>query len=285
MKRYFSAFILVILAIAITQAQQQSSQEAQKTNKGNQEVVFTEPAYAKAPFDMGVDKLPPNYTGHDIAAIYAKVEKAVPPKDEFESSQQYNARLKSLVMDEIYAVKIEETGIVSLAYDADSQTMKATIKVRPVAFYENPNSPSLITGITTKKGREAVSSYIGQNNYGATRNVTKSVGEDFNVAIEKVPDSLVEDRPLSALMPTDLKLAFPLAPEKAREVKTKLGVLIVCKLKSPFRVYPDFNVTKPTFSDPTDSLRMHKSLYVELKGIWIFNTESGDVIKKFAVEK
>lgn len=60
------------------------------------------------------------------------------------------------------------------------------------------------------------------------------------------------------------------------------GVLFICKLRPPL-FHKDYSKQEPTFNDPWDVFTEHKTLYVELKAIWIYDTASGEIIRKCPV--
>jgi hypothetical protein len=297
MKLHFTAYILILAVVSSTPAQQSSHELPQKENQPSQEITKATnhnpngPMYVITPFNPSVDKLPADYRGHDIIAVYRKVENAVPLKGEFETTEQYKERLKNVPLNDLYAFKIEPSRAVAFFYDANKQTMDMMIETRPVTIidptvkYDTDHRPVMVAGITINSGAATTSSYTGQNAYGATREVTKSVGADFGIAIEKLPETMIGSSPLAAYGMSSISLSFSITPERAKIMKAKLGVLFICTLKSPFRLSFDRSVTRPTFSDPVDALILHNTLYTALKGIWIYNTESGEVVKKFIIEK
>jgi hypothetical protein len=121
----------------------------------------------------------------------------------------------------------------------------------------------------------SLDSYIGQNAYGAKTKVIQSRSQDYGVAICNLPDPIT--------VPTATTFEIPMTPERAREEKKRFGLLIVCKPKNclnPARLtHTDLQVTKPTFSNPWDSVERHTYLSVEAE-VWLYDTVTGEVIKK-----
>jgi DNA repair protein RadC len=63
--------------------------------------------YATDPIDLMVTTLPPSYAGHDIAAVYRKMETLISQKDEYETTEQFDARIHAVLPQDPYAFKIE----------------------------------------------------------------------------------------------------------------------------------------------------------------------------------
>src|SRR5262245_25706315 len=88
----------------------------------------TQSTYLSGAFSPDVAKLPPSFMGHDIEALFVKLNAsgALKPKSEFETNEQYRARMK-LGQDGrqlVFVLRTGDTsgGVVTFAYDADSQT-------------------------------------------------------------------------------------------------------------------------------------------------------------------
>jgi len=78
----------------------------------------------------------------------------------------------------------------------------------------------------------------------------------------------------------DFTIALPnIAPTVAKQIKDHLAILVLFKLKEPYR---NFGVMKfePTIKEPEETLYKFQNVHADLKEIWIYNKASGEVLSK-----
>lgn len=102
-------------------------------------------SYDNKSFNLSSEKLPKNYLGHDIKKVFAALSKRrLSTKDEFETTDEYQERIKrelkktiygSLTIDNIYAFK--SMASIDTNYDADKEILHATIKPDPIFNPDN----------------------------------------------------------------------------------------------------------------------------------------------------
>jgi hypothetical protein len=80
-----------------------------------------QPNYATGPFDNHISKLPPVYEGHDLAEAYHRIVGLAVKKSEFETTDEYRARVRSTVGDQLYAFEATVPLGSPFSYDADRQ--------------------------------------------------------------------------------------------------------------------------------------------------------------------
>jgi hypothetical protein len=91
--------------------------------------------YTKQAFDPALDKLPPQYIGHDPEALVNPLEKLekASKKTEFETTSEFNSRihkerslpiLGNLTIDNIFAFSNSDAQVM---YNADHQTLDITV--------------------------------------------------------------------------------------------------------------------------------------------------------------
>lgn len=221
---------------------------------GKLQIASGTPSYATAAFDVKSERLPPGYKGHDIEAVC--------------DSAEYPT---GKALDGLYAFKLESS-LDGKVTDALSFSLKRTytrehlverMSLRTVSIpvwgetSKEPWAPlGSVRGIIIKN-RSFSSQYIGQNTFSAKVSVTKLDVEQFNIALSKVPGPFT----------TNL------------EVGRLRDVLFICKLRPPL-FHKGYSKTDPTFTDPFDVTTKHKVLYVELTAIWIYDSETGEVLRK-----
>lgn len=103
---------------------------APKSGKGSQPQKSSS-SYARAPFPVSASKLPANYKGHDVMALYNAAEKQTPAKGRYESSSAYNERLLAIQKKPLYGTLSLDSPIAIVvrpdgrSYDADKSVSKA----------------------------------------------------------------------------------------------------------------------------------------------------------------
>ncbi|MGZ8448437.1 MAG: hypothetical protein ACXWWV_02445, partial [Candidatus Deferrimicrobiaceae bacterium] len=123
-------FVSVLLTVMVTAIGMCFAAEKKKAVKQEQvqtkrmTVKELKEEYATKPFDAKVATLPPGYLGHDIVALYERLSKAFPPKDEFESTEAYQKRLQGGYPQGNLAFLVENRfAMISASYDPDVQNM------------------------------------------------------------------------------------------------------------------------------------------------------------------
>lgn len=243
-------------------------------------------------FDLNLDKLPPNFKGHDPVRIFelfmweqknrtreemiddaidvlesmARGEKKWEPiKREFEKTEDYEKRLrrelKSLYSNkDIFAFKISERPAIS--YDADSE------KLHMPLYRGSDNNQFLI-----KESVNIGSSHRASNAFGATTNVQDATKVSYTL-IALNQGALIDE------------IAFPFSINEAKKNRNNLDILLVCKVE-PFNdldpqpiVKSRYDYNAATFEDPFNFLIIEHKIYMELLAIWIYNSSTGEIYLK-----
>jgi hypothetical protein len=89
-RKWSCVIICLVMIVALTTCGKQEAPKKEETSKKTEN-------YDTKPFDTKVTALPPGYLGHDIVALYERLAKAFPPKDEFESTDVYRKRLETVL--------------------------------------------------------------------------------------------------------------------------------------------------------------------------------------------
>jgi len=187
----------------------------------------------------------------------------VPPKDEFETTEQYSARLAAGSQDLqslIIAKEVEDYKY--LAYDADRQKLV----VRGYAFDNRKFNPSRIFAAANAQEPRAstlgnidiligetdtsLGSYIGTNAFGALVRIDKvlrSTKAIFQGSASELIPSIFVAQSMSGVIGE-----IAMTPDVARSLKSKLKIALVVKPKAPFIVRASYPDGEPTFDSPKD---------------------------------
>ena len=119
-----------------------------------------------APFDLTIAKLPPNFAGNDFLALYREL--AIPPKGEFETTEQYEAR-RQQIRPRPLAFRLPD---VRPVYDADSGEFSVGIDTE--SFSRGWSSTNIDDSmLVIAESRTETGRYVGSNAFGVSRVVQK----------------------------------------------------------------------------------------------------------------
>lgn len=221
------------------------------------------PKYDSKPFDLSLSQLPARYTGHNPVAVYAKAKNGLVAKSEFETNDEYAARVKSATESlGLYAfARLNNSDNIDeyaeeINYDAEAEAFTITIPL-----YSESNMVVFDTRYSEGKG-----SYIGQNAFGAKVRVSKRDATIYYVSFSTNLDEF-----------SKISLKVPMPRDKAKQLKDSIKVLYI---GSPIQVKRDTGHWTPEVKDPYDTNATFYTLEMQLKQIWIYNFMTGQVLYK-----
>jgi hypothetical protein len=222
--------------------------------------------------------LPAKYNGHDLASLYERLTKAVGKKDAFETTSQYSSRVAAAINNDLYAFKLDSASTVRFEYDADRRTLTVVIPTGRVNDYQIDSSLvrgrwSSGTGIKVREGSYDFAHYVGSNAYGVTKDVTSIRGDDYELLLDNYFERNV-----------NLIIGAPMDPDHAREVFPKLGLLVICRTMishlAPAITFESVHGMDATTDSPVASYIHSKYTVVDLVGLWVYNSVSGEILWK-----
>lgn len=219
-------------------------------------------------------KLPPNYEGDNFNKIFVKYFETLLGKGKFEKSDVYKNKLRSINLNEIYALKIIDKENLEVNYNPDSEIISVSVAPLHVSrlLPETDNNDTIIWPfIVLKTTKKKVSSYIGSNAFGAKKMIKKYEAMKYGVQIE------VEGKS---------KLSFAMPIHEAKKYKDNMSVLLICKpqIKNDLLAFIGGYYREPTFSEPVEINYAISGLNMELLGIWIYDSKTGKVHYKEYIE-
>jgi hypothetical protein len=223
--------------------------------------------YRNEPFDPAAKVLPHPYYGYD-PVVYLKVardeaarEQKARTKDEFETTAQYQERLKKMDLSNplatsTYAFGVKPTGV---SYDADKQTF--TLRFRPEEAEGNVNyMRAMLQTIVKDTGR-----HTAENAFGAAFTVQES-----SVTIYKL--WLVRAQGLPGCTAT-----VNVPPAEAKLMNADIRALAVVKPVVPFESM-DQEYSKPTFSSPRQIETVTGGIFGRLVGVRFYDWSTGRIL-------
>lgn len=245
--------------------------------------------YLTGPFNPNVENVGVEFRGHDIASIVSALVALdkVETKSEFETTDQFEKRqqlaqhkpiLGSLRVDSTLAFVVPATSDNHSAgfhaqYDADSKLMHISLQFSSTTFYLEPGNPTFDT-LELERKVLSQAKYVGSNAFGVQKTVTSSLQREYGIAL--APDTEgISSQPEQPM----LKFDIGMGAEEARSVKQRLGMLIVCFIRQS-KPLKDVSGREATIDDPFEYADEESYIYIQADGFWVYDTKSGDVIRK-----
>lgn len=227
-------------------------------------------------FDMSLNSLPPNYLGSDFKAVYRSL--LIPPKGEFETATEYESRKNSLPRG-IYAFALPR---VMASYLPEVEQFKVRIYRHNYITREKDISNEIVSNaLAIIMENEADSNYVGSNAYGVKTVVRKSHEKVWNII------------PTGKFLCWETNVGVP--RDVAMNIKNRITAILIVAVE-PESIPKVMNGMRgwgkdieeatgkryfaPTLSSPTESFVYFYSMEAAVEGIWIYDSETGSVLKK-----
>ncbi|WP_243374599.1 hypothetical protein [Geotalea sp. SG265] len=276
MKYSFQLLLFFVISIGLSNgldaAEKKPSKKAMKSVK---KVAEKEQAYLQIPFTLDGNIIPKNFLGHDLRAVYKKLEERKDrKKGEFETTAQYNSRIELEDKSPLFgSVKIGDklslVANVGSSYDADNSKLRVDI----------PSVDSWRTkyafGITGQEIYNIRKNYIASNSYGATVEVSEHLQANAILVVNNIQKFNVDSG-----YSKQLEFVLDNFPnEKARKLKNQLMAICVFTLTDPF-LGDDGYYLKATMDSPIEAVTSNKLVYGNLEEVILYNDETGEVLTR-----
>jgi hypothetical protein len=238
------------------------------------------------------------YTGNDLARIYEGLAKAYEPKGEFETTTHYEGRrqaadtadlpgaisrraLVSFVFPTPHHLKTmwAELDTVKSNYDADSGNMTVAVKVSPTYGEGLNRREENSLSIIWDKNEGTHYSSVQANAYGASAEVNSYISTHYGIAFNVGPVWGGKSTSYMGVMDYPITVIFNMTPEKAKALKQRLRVLLICQIGSD-PILAGHYFKSASFSSPSESSESYKYLRVVPKELWVFDAATGIVLAK-----
>lgn len=236
-----------------------------------------------AEFDTSLVKLPPRFTGTSPITLYARLLAADPIKGKFETTSDFMDRRTTLPADTlIYAISLPMT-YFGFTYDPDSARFEFSCPadesiaftghgyeagIEPIAI--DPADPyPWVTYVPIGSVSVSRSQYVGQNAFGASQVISKTVGTYYALSPGPIRGHYLE-------------YAWDLAPSLAAKVKPRVDrVAFIIKprrRKTWPLAFKTLDSKEATFSSPTERHSDFRCISADILAVWLFNFASGTVL-------
>jgi TonB family protein len=244
------------------------------------------------PFNISIEKLPPNYTGHSLAglAVILPNWERNAKKSEFETTADYQGRLlrekQKTLVGEIhfnslmaFAIAENEKEQLTAKYDADLGVMTVTLKMQQEYTPGNFDNPyySLVWAESSKR----LGGYIGRNAFNRAVRVQVYRNDEFLLGMSGLDLEAFAEMRSTGNRYTKIyeheksfNIALNMGANEARAVKPNLRALFIGRLTdSPY--YYDYGRDTPEIDDPYDRFEHTYMIKIVPQEIWIYNIASG----------
>jgi hypothetical protein len=245
-KFYFSLILVFIFSLS-TIGQIKSKATQATTSK-----------FQTTPFDSNVEKLPPNFLGHNatllLPSLFSFGLEILKGCGKFEKIEPCQARLNNIYERPISS-KLTASDRLAFSIPIECDYSPNSERVKCSNFMQTYNwSHRLIESKT----------YVGQNAFGVKKLIKYKKFENIDIEGDKIkPEFILEKIP-----PSDAQILLP-----------NLRLLIVGTLLQPF-VKSNPVSYKPTLDDPEHTDGSNYSLVIEEEEVWLYNLTSGKVLAK-----
>lgn len=263
----FLVLVLTIPAIVAGGAETSKKNTRQQTQKDNQNIG--------PEFDMDQLLLKAGFKGNNFISLYRSL--CIPPKGEFETTDQYETR-KRTVRRRIHAFVLPKP---SVKYKPDDQEFIVSFNMASAHTGKGHEYDSSML-LLKESGRET-GKYVGKNAFGVARVVTRRVEHKWGIF-------------LRGTSPRQIDLRVPVSIEDARRLGNTLAVLAIVRTGSesiPDRIdpksHPDgtdatgYDVSGATIDVPIDLKIYYHTIQAEIPCLWVYDNRSGRVLSKFNV--
>src|ERR1035437_8054566 len=171
--------------------------------------------------------------------------------------------------DHSVRTRVGESPQLSTEYDADDMSMTVSLAIDQENTQSVLDTPNLVSGIVWDKASETVQHRLASNAFGVKSVVRYSNAHNYGLAF-----------PLRFRSRVGAEVSFALASTKAKLVKNRLRVLVVCAVSDSDPVLGSdavFNIESSgtaTIDSPYDWHDTNTYLYVIPSAFWVFDNET-----------
>jgi uncharacterized membrane protein len=273
-------FVTLCLVVVLFTA----SCEKSKDNSTDNSSIKPSPAaeikkVEEIPFALSLSNLSPNYQGSDIETVYKSINQTVAKegqsKGEFETTEEYNKRIRSLKAKTfgIFAFKRN----VNSKYNADEEVFNISLNINTLEGIVINDTSYVKEYLEIKEMSIVDGKYVGQNAFGATTDVTTVKNHIYGLTIGTFDYNKTLGREKREFFSFNIKIPR----DKAVAIKKDIMALIIFE---PQSTSFDSIYSIPTFNKPIRRIDYYRGLDGKLIAIWIYNKQTGEILLKKDIE-
>ena len=241
------------------------------------------PDFSDLPFNVSAHEIPLNYKGHNVKQIYETLAERITPKGEYETTGAFKTRIGNLSHATLFG-SLKFDSDLAFVTKADS-TYNADRNVMELQFFIAAPTTGIASmrfndeGVfTTNSAILSKTLYLGENGFGAKRQVTKTISKNYplflsgwaTLPLKKSESGFASSSP-------EGRLDIPMSVGAAKAVKGNVKIALIYNLQYPY-VAKNVSYKKATINFPYESET--RSYYIRgvLKSLWVYNGKTGQVL-------
>ncbi len=230
---------------------------------------------ANVVFDPAWTRVPRAFTGSDIRAVYSELFQRFSPREEFETSADYETRLalqKAAVLTYRFAFKPVHA---ENRYVADEGKLYVTVKGRQ-------DSIGRYDWFTVVREVKQLPSFAAQNAFGATvraKRIRESVYDAVLSNIVLFSEKAREKGQDIGYGGCEITLGIRCTSSEAKAIKDRLNVLFVVGLAEPYHGVDSWE-GGPSLDMPVRIELSSRAVYTTVLEIWVYDSATGAVLLK-----
>ncbi len=297
--------ICIILLLFISAC---DSDKADKTSKNglDKDTTHSEFLSPTESFDIKASRLNKNFKVHDIEEIGKFLVKnshilKLPYKDEFETTEEYKKRIEKIdPKEKLFNTKNKQhywafifDQYDTFKYNADKKELEIKVGVtdyslkKKIILNTKKATASNAFGVTvdvkyTDEVEYILELYHPESTRSLFKRLKKFIHKDNFPYLAITPDWVFYDpiKKINSKPHLDFSSSLKLSIEKAKAIKSKLKILIITTLQSPYLMQRK-EVVEPKIDDPYAGNRLENTIIAQIEQIWLYNSYTGDIIKKW----
>lgn len=217
------------------------------------------------------DDLKPDFHGTRINVLVNILsESKVPKRDEFDTDASYSNKVAAIssIPVGIYGrgdiFVFNDSTLFQMEYDANKSGYVLNISENPIIASGTYKGPS----------------YVGQNAYGVTRQVSSEVVHNYLLKFSNF--SNLKKGYLYSGHTSYMRNNYyflPYNPDEAKRDKDSFELLYLVRLTVPYIIYNEINV-EPTIDLPRQTTYVTETVTGSLLEVWIYNEKTGKVLAR-----
>jgi len=236
-------------------------------------------------FDINITNLGSEFKGHDLTAVLERLnakkwELREPSKSEFETSDEYAKRIENFKpLEPGFGISNSEKHFLAFTpatyptYDADSQ--KLTVSLDLFSHHTHLDFGA--------KKKLSTDTYTASNAFGTEITVVETNYIEYGIDFGDLQKWVTRDIRYDTYGNYKFIRGISATPEEAQYLKYAVKLLFICNIKKPwFRSYD--STKRPTMSDPTAGTTKELTLNAEIKQIWLYDGNTGEILHKWSKE-
>jgi len=258
-----------------------SSDISQKAQLAEEAKVQAEQKEAKerepyVSFDLTLEALPKDFTGHDIKNVFYRINEKFPEprKDEYETTAAYNERINKARSEFSGTIYAFVTGGPLSKYNADKQVLK----FENAGLYASREEATRLGELPFNKYALPI---IEESNKESAESYKKNTGKKtFYTDIWQLGLNEKNREYMGHAEEAIEQIEIIMSPDKAKALKDSTRILIIC---TPCAAQIPIAINELYLTGKTSLfIEDKRTINVDILDIWVFDEATGEILYKYS---